>query len=174
MVDYAQKGKPPAAAHVVSFRGSGRGGAGNRPAAEVEARLVAQASRNAQVNARIPGGVSTGISMSAEGAGGIQLSPAPAGSQPLRVGGTITKPTQTVHVQAVKPDRAVQAGISGMVILEATIGTDGSVTEAKVLRSIPLLDEAAVAAVKQWKFTPTLLNGVPVPVIMTVTVNFPQ
>ena len=43
---------------------------------------------------------------------------------------------------------------------------------ARVLRSIPLLDQAALDAVKQWQYTPTLLNGVPVPVIMTVTVNF--
>ena len=47
-----------------------------------------------------------------------------------------------------------------------------SVTDAKVLRSIPLLDAAALDAVRQWVFTPTTLNGQPVPVIMTVTVNF--
>jgi periplasmic protein TonB len=46
------------------------------------------------------------------------------------------------------------------------------VQDARVLRSIPLLDAAALDAVKQWEFTPTLLNGVPVPVIMTVTVQF--
>ena len=46
------------------------------------------------------------------------------------------------------------------------------VQDVKVLRSIPLLDAAAIEAVKQWQYTPTLLNGVPVPVIMTVTVNF--
>jgi periplasmic protein TonB len=58
------------------------------------------------------------------------------------------------------------------VIIEATIGPSGKVTDAKVLRSIPLLDNAALEAVRQWEFTPTLLNGVPVPVIMTVTVQF--
>jgi protein TonB len=52
------------------------------------------------------------------------------------------------------------------------IGIDGKVADAKVLRSIPLLDQAALAAVRQWEYTPTLLNGVPVPVIMTVTVTF--
>ncbi len=45
-------------------------------------------------------------------------------------------------------------------------------TDVKILRSVPLLDDAAVEAVRQWEYTPTLLNGVPVPVIMTVTVNF--
>ena len=59
-----------------------------------------------------------------------------------------------------------------MVILEAIVGTDGSVKSAQVLRGHPLLDEAAVDAVQQWRYTPTLLNGVPVDVVMTVTVNF--
>jgi protein TonB len=59
-----------------------------------------------------------------------------------------------------------------MVIIEATIGGDGKVIDAKVLRSVPMLDEAALDAVRQWEFTPTLLNGAPVPIVMTVTVNF--
>jgi periplasmic protein TonB len=59
------------------------------------------------------------------------------------------------------------------VILEITIGPDGRVSDAKVLRSIPLLDAAALDAVRKWRYEPTLLNGAPVPVIMTVTVNFP-
>lgn len=59
-----------------------------------------------------------------------------------------------------------------MVILEAIVGADGKVTAARVLRSNPLLDHAALAAVKEWEYTPTLLNGRPTPVIMTVTVQF--
>jgi protein TonB len=58
------------------------------------------------------------------------------------------------------------------VIIEATIDREGRVTEARLLRSIPLLDQAALEAVRQWEYEPTLLNGVTVPVIMTVTVNF--
>ncbi|MCY4598488.1 MAG: energy transducer TonB [Acidobacteria bacterium] len=72
----------------------------------------------------------------------------------------------------VYPPVAQSARVQGIVILEAVIGPSGRVTEVTVLRSVPLLDEAAIAAVKQWEYTPTLLNGVPVPVIMTVTVNF--
>ena len=67
---------------------------------------------------------------------------------------------------------AQAARVQGVVILEAIIGPSGAVTEVKVLRSVPLLDDAAIAAVQQWQYTPTLLNGVPVPIIMTVTVNF--
>jgi protein TonB len=58
------------------------------------------------------------------------------------------------------------------VIIEATIGPTGTVQDARILRSIPLLDAAALEAVRQWEYTPTLLNGVPVPVLMTITVNF--
>jgi protein TonB len=75
-------------------------------------------------------------------------------------------------VKPVYPAIAQSARVQGVVILEATIGTDGRVTDVKVLRSIPLLDQAAIDAVKQWQYTPTTLNGQPVPVIMTVTVNF--
>jgi protein TonB len=88
------------------------------------------------------------------------------------VGGQIKPPTKTKDVRPVYPAIAQSARVQGVVIVEATIGPDGHVQEAKVLRSIPLLDAAALDAVKQWVFTPTLLNGTPVPVIMTVTVNF--
>jgi TonB family protein len=90
----------------------------------------------------------------------------------VRVGGGIMAPRKVVDVAPVYPPIAMSARVSGMVIVEARIGTDGTVEDVKVLRSIPLLDQAAVDAVRQWRFTPTLLNGVRVPVIMTMTVNF--
>jgi TonB family protein len=93
-------------------------------------------------------------------------------SRAVRVGGAIQVPTKTKDVRPVYPPIAQAARVQGAVIVEAVIGVDGSVTDARVLRSIPLLDEAALDAVKQWEFTPTLLNGRPVAVIMTVTVNF--
>ena len=96
------------------------------------------------------------------------------------------KPTQTVFragqgVQAPKriagsppeyPQIARDVKVQGVVILEAVINEHGEVGRVKVLRSIPLLDNAAIAAVQQWRYTPTLLNGVPVSVLMTITVNF--
>jgi TonB family protein len=96
----------------------------------------------------------------------------PSGMAPVRVGGNIKTPTKVRDARPVYPLEAQSARISGVVIIEATIDTDGRVYDAKVLRSIPLLDQAAQDAVRQWEFTPTLLEGVPVPVIMTVTVNF--
>jgi protein TonB len=96
----------------------------------------------------------------------------PQTSVPVRPGGVIKTPVKVRHVPPMYPVIAQQARVEGMVIIEAIVGIDGRVTEARVLRSKPLLDEAALAAVRQWEFTPTTLNGVPVPVIMTVTVNF--
>ena len=98
--------------------------------------------------------------------------PPPPPPAPVRVGGNIRPPTKTKDVKPTYPAIAQSARVQGVVIIEATIGPNGAVQEAKVLRSIPLLDQAALDAVRQWQFTPTLLNGVPVPVIMTVTVNF--
>ena len=97
---------------------------------------------------------------------------APGAMQPVRVGGQVKAPTQIKKVQPVYPAEAQAAKVQGIVIMEATIGVDGRVTDAKVLRSVPLLDQAAVDAVRQWEYTPTLLNGTAVPIIMTVTVTF--
>ena len=58
------------------------------------------------------------------------------------------------------------------MIIEAVIDPAGLVSNARVIRSVPLLDDAALDAVRQWEFLPTELNGQPVPVIMTVTVSF--
>jgi periplasmic protein TonB len=62
--------------------------------------------------------------------------------------------------------------VQGVVVITATIDPTGEVTNARVLRSIPALDGAALDAVRRWRFTATLLEGVPVPVIMTMTSKF--
>ena len=92
--------------------------------------------------------------------------------QPVPVGRGVREPRKIVDVKPVYPPLAIQARVEGLVILEAIIDVDGRIDRLRVLRSAPLLDEAAIAAVKQWRYTPTLLNGVPVPVLMTITVNF--
>ena len=90
----------------------------------------------------------------------------------VRVGGKVRPPTKIKDVTPVYPAAAKSAKVAGVVIIEATIGANGKVIATKVLRSVPMLDEAALDAVRQWEYKPTLLNGVPVPVVMTVTVNF--
>ena len=98
--------------------------------------------------------------------------PPPVVQKPVRPGAGVRAPQKLREVNPVYPPIAQAAGIQGIVIIEATISTDGRVVDARVLRSVPLLDQAALAAVRQWEYTPTMLNGVPVPVVMTVTVSF--
>jgi len=90
----------------------------------------------------------------------------------IRVGGKVKPPTKIKDVKPVYPAAAQTARVQGTVIIEATVGANGKVLNTKVLRSVPMLDQAALDAVKQWEYTPTRLNGVPVPVVMTVTVAF--
>jgi periplasmic protein TonB len=98
--------------------------------------------------------------------------PPPSPQRPVRLHSGMQPPTKVVHVNPIYPPLAQAARREGVVILEAIIDARGNVTAVNVLRSIPLLDQAAVDAVRQWRFTPTLLNGEPVPIVMTVTVNF--
>ena len=96
----------------------------------------------------------------------------PAPKQIYRVGGDIRPPQKIRDVAPRYPAIAQASRVEGIVILEALISEDGSVQNVKVLRGKPLLDDAATDAVRQWRFTPPLLNGQPVPVVMTVTVSF--
>lgn len=153
------------AASVLAYRGSSGGpiprGLGFDAA---EQRTIADLARPRGVGPTSAAGAVAGTPTVSGGA--------VAGPQPVRVGGNIVAPTKIVDVKPVYPAEAQAARVQGVVVIEARIAPDGTVQDAKVLRSIPLLDDAAMAAVKQWRFTQTLVNGQPVPVIMTVTVNF--
>jgi protein TonB len=102
----------------------------------------------------------------------VMMAGPPPPAAPVRVGGDIKQPTKVKHVPPVYPAIAKAARVSGTVFIEAIITKDGTVRDAKVTRSAGMLDAAALDAVQQWTYTPTLLNGQPVEVIMTVTVNF--
>jgi len=91
---------------------------------------------------------------------------------PVRVSSLIQSPKKITHVAPRYPAVAQASHVQGVVTLDAVIDATGAVQSVSVVRSIPLLDQAAVDAVRQWRFTPTVLNGQPVPVILTVTVNF--
>lgn len=93
-------------------------------------------------------------------------------SAAVRVGGAIKPPVMVRHVEPVYPEAALTSRAQGAVELEATIGGNGKVLRATVLRSVPLLDQAAIDAVRQWEFEPTVINGIPTPVVMTLTVTF--
>ena len=106
---------------------------------------------------------------------GLLSSPIPASvpeQVPVRPGGDIQRPMKVKDVAPTYPAIARAARVQGIVIVEATIGPTGKVQDARILRSIPLLDAAALDAVRQWEFTPTRLNGIPIAVVMTVTVDF--
>lgn len=70
------------------------------------------------------------------------------------------------------PDMARSAGVEGTVLVQALVGKDGKVKDTRVTKSVPMLDDAAVAAVKQWVFKPALSNNKPVAVWVAVPVNF--
>jgi len=102
-----------------------------------------------------------------------QPSSAPGGPDEqgvYRVGGGLTAPPRLD--QPIYPPDAQAAGVKGTVIAEVVIDPSGDVVDATVLRSIPMLDEAALQAVRNWHFQPTIVNGQAVPVRMAVTVNF--
>jgi protein TonB len=91
---------------------------------------------------------------------------------PVRVGGEVQPPRKIRHADPVFPELAKRARVSGVVVLDCVIDREGRVSRIEVVSGNPLLDEAAVTAVRQWAYRPTLLNGVPVEVVMTVTVRF--
>ncbi|MFQ5744822.1 MAG: energy transducer TonB [Acidobacteriota bacterium] len=92
---------------------------------------------------------------------------------PMRVGGDVQAPEKILDVAPEYPELARRARLAGVVILEAVIDRQGNVKDVKILRGLGLgLDKAAVAAVSQWKYSPTYYNGRPVEVILTVTVQF--
>ena len=96
----------------------------------------------------------------------------PVERAPVRIGGELTAPALLERVEPDYPPLAVRAQVKGVVILEAVVDRDGSVEDVRVLRSIPLLDSAAVAAVRKWRYSPLLLNGKPERFVLTVTVSF--
>jgi protein TonB len=102
--------------------------------------------------------------------------PAPPQSEPplapVRIGGAIKQPSLMSRVGPIYPAVAVTAHVEGVVILEVVVDREGRVEEVKILRSIPLLDMAAVDAVRQWRYAPLVVNGQPARFIVTVTVSF--
>jgi len=91
----------------------------------------------------------------------------------FRVGANVTGANLISQVPPVYPEVAKQARIQGVVVLEVEINKEGSVDNARVLSGHPLLTQAALDAVKQWRYKPTFMNNEPVPVVTTVMVNFP-
>jgi len=131
----------------------------------------------------VEGGVEGGIAGGVVGGivGGLVAAPPPPPPPPappavvkgpVRIGGEVQAPALVKRVEPVYPDIAVAAKVAGIVILEATVAADGSVEQVRVLRSVKFLDQPAIEAVKQWKYSPLTLNGIPTPFVLTVTLSF--
>jgi protein TonB len=125
------------------------------------------------VEGGVPGGVEGGIAGGVVGGvvGGIADLPPPPVA-PVRVGGNIKAPALLHKVAPVYPLLAKTTHVTGVVIVEARVDDHGQVQMATILRGLPLLDESALEAVRQWRYQPLLLNGQPTPFVVVVTVNF--
>jgi protein TonB len=113
----------------------------------------------------IPDGVVDGVPAA-------DAAPAPEAAGPYRVGTAIKPPRKLRDVRPAYPLDALASQTHGNVVIEATIGVDGKVERATVVRSIATLDQAALDAVRQWEYAPSMLNGVAVAVVMMIVVNF--
>jgi TonB family protein len=109
---------------------------------------------------------------SPQGTGTINAPAAPMPREPIRVGDRIQESKLIHKVAPIYPELAMRARVSGKVVLSIKVNEQGFVEDVQVMMAHPLLRDAAVDAVKQWQYSPTLLNGEPVPVLATVTVVF--
>jgi protein TonB len=160
------------------------------PAAPVEApgSIVQEETVERGSDDGIPGGVEGGVFGGVVGgiAGGLVTTEVPPPPPPplpdaphppierapARIGGELKAPALLERVDPAYPPMAARAQVQGVVILEAVVGADGRVEEVRVLRSIALLDTAAVEAVRKWRYSPLLLNGQAERFVLTVTLSF--
>lgn len=126
----------------------------------------------------VPIGTGSGLPAGIGDPTGVVTSvPAPLPVEPprpatVRVAQLPEPPRKIVDVRPVYPDIARNARVQGTVTLEAVLDTSGNVTQLRVVHSEPLLDRAALDAVRQWKYSPTMYGGRPVSVLMTITIRF--
>jgi protein TonB len=122
----------------------------------------------------VPGGVEGGVPGGVVGGivGGLPNEAPPPPAKVVRIGGQIAQPKIIRRIEPVYPDLAKASRVSALLILEAEVDVRGYVKAVKVLRGHPLFDEAAMEALKQWRYQPLLLNGEPTGFILTVTMNF--
>jgi len=153
-------------------------------AAPIEAPAVVRREPAGEDTVGVQGGVEGGVPGGVVGGvvGGLPEAPPPppppppppsAPTAPVRIGGQIQPPTLLKRIEPTYPPLAVSAHLQGVVILEAVVDEEGVVKEVKVLRAVnPLLDREALAAVRQWRYAPVVLNGTPVRFVLTVSLSF--
>ena len=119
----------------------------------------------------VPGGV-VGGRLSSVGPVAPPPPPKPVKRDSIRIGGNVQESKLIRKVEPIYPELAKKARVQGKVTLKITVDEEGNVTDVSVIEGHPLLDDAAINAVRQWKYSPTFLNGKPVSVMATVTVLF--
>jgi periplasmic protein TonB len=168
---------PPPVVHRAGARTTATPPARRLEAAPVEAPLEIRPEKPAPVEA-IPDLPIEGIGAPPGDVGAILEGPSlpppppPKSVGPIRVSQLVQPPRKIVDVRPTYPEIARLAHVEGTVVLEAIVNPAGRVDHLRVVASVPLLDAAALDAVRQWRYTPSVLNGQPVAVLMTVTVRF--
>lgn len=130
-----------------------------------------KADKKAKPEVATASGVAVGVVGGVEGGVGAK-DPKKLEGDAVRAVGDIKPPKLLKTVQPVYPKEASKAGIEGVVILEAKADKEGNIVDARILRSIPALDQAALDAIKQWKYEPMIVDGKPHAALFTVTVRF--
>jgi len=120
----------------------------------------------------VPGGVSSEVSGAASSMPILATAPEPTPVKRIRIASRVAEANLIHDVSPQYPPEAGQERIEGTVVLLAVIGKDGSVQDVQVVSGLPLLAQAAVEAVKQWRYKPYLLNGEPVEIDSRITINF--
>ena len=110
-----------------------------------------------------------GVKVVAVGSGGERAGGA---QEPLPVGGAVKMPMKVADARPTYPTIAKESRTTGIVELEIVIGVRGDVEQVRITKSVPLLDQAAIAAVRRWKYAPTIVNGAAVPVRVPVSIAF--
>jgi len=152
---------------------------------EAPSEIVAETFVETESEEGVPGGVEGGVRGGVVGGivGGLVAAPLPPPPAPpapppvvergpVRIGGDVRAPALLERVEPEYPSLAVRAQVQGVVILEAVVDRNGRVEDVRVLRSIPLLNAAAIEAVRKWRYSPLLLNGRAERFVLTVTLNF--
>jgi protein TonB len=143
---------------------------------EVPTLLEPEPALDFGVEGGVPGGVEGGVPGGVVGGivGGLPQD-APAAAPPpavVRIGGKLVSPRRVHVVQPVYPELAVQGRINGTVVVDAHVGVDGRVKSARMISGNTIFESAALDAVRQWRYQPLLLNGVPCEFLLVVTVSF--
>jgi periplasmic protein TonB len=136
-------------------------------------------TRDVAALAGVEGGVDGGVTGGVVGGIVSAVPPAPpvplpaVATEPVRIGGSIKAPNLLRRVEPIYSPLAANAQLDGLVILEAVVDPEGSVESVKVLRSRgALLDNAAIEALKQWRYSPLVFRGIPTRFVLTVTFKF--